>query len=548
MDIPEGETWIKYGVGEEMGEADYRIGRGYTMTNKFVSSAAHLQGKRLISCEECTNTDMVFNETLQMIKLCADQSIISGITHSIYHGFNYSPPSAPFPGWIRYGNFMNERNTYWPWFSLLNTYKGRMSALLQQADMYADIAILQPVYDMWTQFGAQNEPFPSLTYPTYLSLIWEAMNQHGNACDYISDHLLDQACIKDGYIIYGPRRYSSLFLVQVDSLSPQTARQVLNFVKAGGKLFCVETEPHQSLGFQQAAAGTAEVQQIMNEIRTYGDRYVFIKKPDANFGDWFLQLQAGYQLTPYINIVGGNPFVTQVRYQAKDQEILLIFNSSYENSYTVSVLPHEDLIRGRTGWCWDPATGQRYRLENDRHIALSLAPADLRVLVFEKDAAKDAPVFKEFPPAVAGAIRFAGPWQLTLKHISVDVQQLTLPEPVDLKDLPGAVSFAGTIVYKNRFTATASGVTYADLGKVYGIAQVFINGKDAGIRWFGRYGFDISPYLVQGENQIEVHVVTTMGNYMKSLTDNPVAQYWTNGKRVPQPNISMGLIGPVTIY
>lgn len=39
-----------------------------------------------------------------------------------------------------------------------------------------------------------------------------------------------------------------------------------------------------------------------------------------------------------------------------------------------------------------------------------------------------------------------------------------------------------------------------------------------------------------------------MGNYMKSLTDNPIAQYWTNEKNKIQPLQSMGLIGPVTLY
>ena len=39
-----------------------------------------------------------------------------------------------------------------------------------------------------------------------------------------------------------------------------------------------------------------------------------------------------------------------------------------------------------------------------------------------------------------------------------------------------------------------------------------------------------------------------MGNYMKSLTGNPIAQYWTNEKNKVQPIQSMGLIGPVTMY
>jgi hypothetical protein len=39
-----------------------------------------------------------------------------------------------------------------------------------------------------------------------------------------------------------------------------------------------------------------------------------------------------------------------------------------------------------------------------------------------------------------------------------------------------------------------------------------------------------------------------MGNYLKSLTDNPIAQFWTNEGRANQPLQSTGMLGPVTIY
>jgi len=60
--------------------------------------------------------------------------------------------------------------------------------------------------------------------------------------------------------------------------------------------------------------------------------------------------------------------------------------------------------------------------------------------------------------------------------------------------------------------------------------------------------FKVGDHLVRGTNIVEIKVTTTMGNYMKSLTDNPIAQYWTNEKNKIQPLQSMGLIGPVTIY
>ena len=90
-DIPECEswtmTWLRHRLGEEMSEEDYRRGRAYTMVNKYVSSAAHLRGKRLVSCEEMTNTYTVFNMTLELLKIGGDQTAISGVTHSILPRF-----------------------------------------------------------------------------------------------------------------------------------------------------------------------------------------------------------------------------------------------------------------------------------------------------------------------------------------------------------------------------------------------------------------------------------------------------------------------------
>ena len=200
-DIPECETWIKNGLGTEMSEEDYRAGRAYSMINKYVSSAAHLEGKTLISCEELTNTDRVFNETLELLKIASDQSIISGVTHAVFHGFNYSPAEAAFPGWVRYGTFsIGDDAIPGGYMSVCFTmYRARLSAILQQGSMFADIAILSPVADMWGMYGAQNEPFPTLVYPGYQTLIWEAIHKNGNGCDYVSEKTIAESVIRDRY-------------------------------------------------------------------------------------------------------------------------------------------------------------------------------------------------------------------------------------------------------------------------------------------------------------------------------------------------------------
>ncbi|MDR0685889.1 MAG: glycoside hydrolase family 2, partial [Dysgonamonadaceae bacterium] len=150
IDIPECETWMWKKIDKETNTIynDFVNQNSATNVNKFVASAARLSGKKVVSCEEITNTDNVFHTSLEQVKICGDQSNLSGVNHSILHGFNYSPLEAPFPGWVRYGTFFNERNPWWKYFNRWTAYKARLSSLLQETEAVADIAVMHPLADM----------------------------------------------------------------------------------------------------------------------------------------------------------------------------------------------------------------------------------------------------------------------------------------------------------------------------------------------------------------------------------------------------------------
>ena len=93
-----------------------------------------------------------------------------------------------------------------------------------------------------------------------------------------------------------------------------------------------------------------------------------------------------------------------------------------------------------------------------------------------------------------------------------------------------------------------AGIEWINLGKSFGVSELTLNGMNAGAKWYGRRIYPVGKLVKQGNNTIEIKIVTTMGNYLKSLSDNPVAQYWTNEGRTIQPLQSTGLLGPVTIY
>jgi len=553
LDIPECETWLKYGIGEDITEEKFssypwHLGQGNTMINKIVSSAAHLKDKKLISSEELTNTDMVFNEALEILKIAGDQSTISGVTHPIFHGFNYSPPDAAFPGWITYGGYFNEKNTIWPYFKHYTDYRARLSAVLQQATMYADIALLAPFADQWGEYGAQNEPFPTVVSPAYQMLVWEAIHQNGNACDYVSESVINTATIKNGYLSYGKRKYHTLFLIEVRSLDTATAKKLYEFVASGGKIFCLETMPVQSTGWNNYQQRDLEVQSWVQKMQGFPARFVFVNKPKADFVAWFKSIQEKYALTPYVKIKTPRSFVTQVRYQTDEAELFLLTNSSNKHSAQTELTFSKSLTGRKQAWLWDAVSGERAKLYMpDGKFSINLGPADARLIVFSED--REGKEWKESPVAGARDKTITTPWTVEFRHSDGAVKKDEFRKLADLRELPAYTHFAGTVIYRNSLQLSDKNtLSYLNLGDVYGICEVRINGKDAGTQWYGRRIYPTAGLLRNGNNEIEIKVVTVMVNYMKTLKDNVVAQYWTNLKRKDQPLQSMGLVGPVTLY
>ena len=548
VDIPECETWIKHGLGTEMSEEDYRVGRAYTMINKYVSSAAHLQGKKIVSCEEMTNIDRVFNETLELLKVGADQSILSGVTHAVFHGFNYSPPEADFPGWVRYGTYFSERNPWWPWLSGLTTYRARLTAVFSEMTMYAGIALLPPVADSWNKYGAQNTPFPTLIHPTYQPLIWEAIHKNGDGCDYVSEKTIQAGVLK---------KYHTLFLIEVESLSPATAEVLYSFIAGGGRIFCIETLPTKAESLLEA---DAQVGEWVRKMQGFPDRFRLVKKPAADFIGWYRQLQQDYLVKPYVRIDRPNPFVSQIRYGSKNMEAVFFMNSNIERGYGLELSFVPEMTAGKYPWLWDAVTGERWRLELTAGAAglaeaagavlkLDLGPADSKLIVFEKKkrgkvydrkAAGEGSVSGE--RSVSGEGERLRGWSVEWRHIDGTNTRSEMEELKDVKDIPAYRAFSGIIIY--RKTINVEFGKSLDLGKVHGVSELSVNGASKGVRWYGKRIFP----LEKGENRLEITVTATLGNYMKTLTKNPVAQYWTNEGRRNQPMQSVGIIGPVMIY
>ena len=153
------------------------------------------------------------------------------------------------------------------------------------------------------------------------------------------------------------------------------------------------------------------------------------------------------------------------------------------------------------------------------------------------------------------SIDLSGDWDVELCHSLLhDTTIVHFDTLFDLKDSDEYQHFCGTIVYRKTIDGgldVARNVsTILDLGLVEGISEVLANGQSVGIQYYGRRIYDISKYLKDGENDLEVRVTTTMGNYLKTLSreNNPTTWIYVNHPKRDQPLQPMGMIGPVRLY
>ena len=154
------------------------------------------------------------------------------------------------------------------------------------------------------------------------------------------------------------------------------------------------------------------------------------------------------------------------------------------------------------------------------------------------------------------SVNLSDNWDVELCHSLLhDTTTTHFDTLFDLKDSEAYQHFCGTVVYRKTIdhhnTDVARNVsTILDLGLVEGVSEVFFNSQSIGIQYFGRRLYDLSDALHEGQNDLEIRVTTTLGNYLKTVSreDNPTTWIYVNHPRRDQPLQPQGLIGPVKIY
>ncbi len=101
----------------------------------------------------------------------------------------------------------------------------------------------------------------------------------------------------------------------------------------------------------------------------------------------------------------------------------------------------------------------------------------------------------------------------------------------------GLANYSGGIRYRRKLRLSA-GTRWLDLGRVRGSAGAWVNGRPAGVRIWRPYRFDTGGLIREGENEIEVLVLNTLGPYLKG---HSATSFTLKGQEVS------GILGPVRL-
>ncbi|MDR1581839.1 MAG: hypothetical protein LBS55_01030 [Prevotellaceae bacterium] len=113
--------------------------------------------------------------------------------------------------------------------------------------------------------------------------------------------------------------------------------------------------------------------------------------------------------------------------------------------------------------------------------------------------------------------------------------QKTFSELVDFsKQDDGAVKyFSGTAIYEKTVRLNSSDLlanrsVIIDLGKLYDIAELEVNGKKAGVLWCPPYRADITSLLKTGNNTLKIHITNNWTNRLIGDEQYPEDFEWTD--------------------
>ncbi|OCX53292.1 hypothetical protein BEL04_03015 [Mucilaginibacter sp. PPCGB 2223] len=536
VNIPMGEFWVK----------DLHPSSMYYMDVRGAASAGHVYGKNIIAAESFTGGNYESPYTLKKI---SDYWFTQGINRLVFHTSAHQPLDTK-PGNVMVGTHINRNITWAEQAKPFIDYVSRNSYMLQKGLYVADVAYLL------------NEGAPS-TMPFWGAGIQPALPD-GYQYDFINaDALISRMSVNAAGKLVMPdgMTYSVLVLPQANELSLSTLKKVKELAANGATI--LGPRPTKSPGYS-GKDQTDEITQLADDVwgdldgisrtqRTVGKGYVYwgiplkdvLKsasvKPDVEFDkpldsdlSWIHRRDGGNDIYFVANRTD-KPIDIEARFRVSGKEAELW------HADDGSVSPASYTING-----------------NKTIVPLHLDEREAVFVTFNKTATETTRQVTIYPYELVKYI--GGKWDVSFPPkmgAPAKIEMLKLQSWTMSADT-GIKYFSGTAAYKTFFSISERVYTLRqkvilDLGKVGDVAEVYVNGHEAGTLWKPPYKIDITSYIRSGNyNQLEVRVTNEWTNRLIGDQRAPEGKKILDSYTPPfggQYRLTeSGLMGPVGLW
>ena len=538
-DIPMGAMWVPGFplIPQEKGDADIRES----------ASVAHIYGQNLVAAESMTvfgTKDTAYTFAPESLKPTADRELANGLNLFVIHTSVHQPRADLGPGVTLgpFGQWFSRHETWGddaaPWIA----YLARSSYLLQRGRFVADVIYYYGQDSNITAlYGEHLPPVPK-----------------GYSFDFANDDALNVLSVRDGDLVTASgMRYRLLVLdPRARIVSLDVLKTIAKLVAEGATVVSERPEATPSL-----ADNPAEFSALVGElwadgapgVHGYGAGRVFI-------GMSMSQAIATMQIPPDFSYskagVRDDAPVWFVHRRSATEDIYFINN----RSDTAEQITARFRVSGKSPELWHADSGViesvSYRQEDgETVIPLRLDTRDAVFVVFRKSTQKRERIVPELLRKPLSTLE--GPWDVRFQPGRGSSERATFTEltswstnaATDIK------YFSGTASYMTQLKAASQwfdrgGRVEIDLGVVKDLAEIFVNGKSAGIVWKAPFRADITAFLRPGANRLTVRVTNLWPNRLigdRQPNADRVAFTTFNPYSADSPLLESGLLGPVVI-
>ncbi len=572
VDIPECESFgiSNFNIPGLRKDSICKNNDGDPTTLKYASSAANITGKKYCSSETFTWLTEHFRTSLSQCKPEIDQMFTSGVNHVYFHGSTYSPENADWPGWKFYASVdMSPTNSIWKDAPAFFQYITRIQSFLQEGYSDNDFLYYLPIYDIWK--GEKDNYFTTFAIhgmrerlPNFCEGVEKVMDL-GYGLDYISDNFVTSTQAKDGALqTIGGTKYKALILPAVNLIPTETLKKVIELAKQGATIIFTEHYPNNVPGLSNLKAKQAEFNDAISQlpkIKSFhkvsinklgkgkiitGHNYADILSKTSAKNEEFVSNYGG-QLIRKNNSDGHHYFMTMLQ------------NNTINNWVTLG-------INAKSAMFFNPMTGEKgkaaLRNKNGQtQVYMQIKPGQSIIL---KTFNKNISINEKWSYYESEKnIILSNPWQLSFIDSKPAIKERFTLNKLNswtelnndtLKINMGTASYSSTFNLNHKDNREY----ILNLGDVRESAQIKINGQNVDTLFAVPFETNISKFLKEGKNKIEIMVTNLPANRIANLDRRNVE--WRIFQEINFVSITYkktffntwellpsGLLGPVTI-